>query len=273
MLISTRDRKGVFASQQPLPSQCGRSGFTLIELLVTIAIISLLASILAPSLNRAMELARRAVCCSNLHQMGVGFAAWAKNHQHSLPAGTRQIDWSWGARWPNRAMYHGYWYNQIQGYDRYQGYWRGDGVLADQALIDPSMLYCPSWEHPWMNLGGRDPTIDWAGGYFTDEEAVALGIGHMYSSYRYRCTFGTYQWRPASLAIDPGSSGVLADAFFSPDEASYHHADGFCVSYLDGGAKFVPDPDGLVGYAYGGGDFAHDYWLQERIWQDFFDLK
>ena len=46
-------------------------GFTLIELLVVIAIISLLVSILIPSLKRAKELARRAVCASNLHQPGL----------------------------------------------------------------------------------------------------------------------------------------------------------------------------------------------------------
>lgn len=54
-----------------------RGAFTLIELLVVIAIISLLASILLPSLNRAKALGRSVVCKSNLHNIGMAAYQYA----------------------------------------------------------------------------------------------------------------------------------------------------------------------------------------------------
>ena len=47
--------------------------FTLIELLIVIAIIALLAAILFPAVNIAIERGRRSSCRSNLHQIGLAF--------------------------------------------------------------------------------------------------------------------------------------------------------------------------------------------------------
>ncbi len=48
-----------------------RRGFTLIEVLVVAAIIALLAAILLPSLHKAREQGKRALCLADLHQLGV----------------------------------------------------------------------------------------------------------------------------------------------------------------------------------------------------------
>ncbi len=61
-------------------------GFTLIELLVVIAIIALLVSILLPSLNRARELAKRAVCSTNLNGMGKALVLYGSTNKDKMPS-------------------------------------------------------------------------------------------------------------------------------------------------------------------------------------------
>ena len=62
-----------------------KKGFTLIELLVVIAIIAILASIIMPALGAAREAARRGVCVSNLHNIGLMVLMYANDNQQYLP--------------------------------------------------------------------------------------------------------------------------------------------------------------------------------------------
>ena len=56
-----------------------RAAFTLIELLIVLAIIAVLAALLFPVLRAAREQARRTVCASNLHQIGLALTMYRQD--------------------------------------------------------------------------------------------------------------------------------------------------------------------------------------------------
>ena len=61
--------------------------FTLIELLVVIAIIAVLMAILIPTLDRAREQGRRAVCLSNLKQLALAWNMYADENDDKIVNG------------------------------------------------------------------------------------------------------------------------------------------------------------------------------------------
>ena len=102
----TRRRSGAFTlielpfDKLGVVRQRGRVAFTLIELLVVIAIIAVLAGILMPSLASARQLARKAVCSSNLRSMQAALSLYLEDnnrayfpYQEMRPDGTL---WYWG---------------------------------------------------------------------------------------------------------------------------------------------------------------------------------
>ena len=82
-------------------------GFTLIELLVVIAIIALLVSILLPSLSRAKDLARDAVCQSSLRQISTTVALYSHDHSDRYPAMSAKYE---------KGNNQFYWYNLLAPY-------------------------------------------------------------------------------------------------------------------------------------------------------------
>jgi prepilin-type N-terminal cleavage/methylation domain-containing protein/prepilin-type processing-associated H-X9-DG protein len=67
------------------PSNRRASGFSLVELLVVIAIIGVLAALLLPALGKARDRAKQAACLSQLREVGLGFHAFAHDHNNLLP--------------------------------------------------------------------------------------------------------------------------------------------------------------------------------------------
>ena len=179
-----------------------RTAFTLIELLVVIAIISLLVSILLPSLNQAKELAKAVVCQSNLRQTATATFFYAhENGEIILPshwtAGQVEIGPEWltfydnyynpGSSWSGNMSWEGAIYNQYA-----ENYW---------LLSCPSMLQVDekhAREISWSSPEYRELNIAAGWSYGIDGES------------------GENNFRKIDHIDDPAGTLYLADSVYCP---------------------------------------------------------
>lgn len=83
-------RLAVRSERPATPS--GRTAFTLIELLVVISLLALLVSILLPSLARAKELGKKAVCQNNVRSLQIGNELYQAEHEGFYAPGASLIE-------------------------------------------------------------------------------------------------------------------------------------------------------------------------------------
>lgn len=121
---------GQYTSRR-LRHPCDTNGFTLIELLVVIAIISLLVSILLPSLTKAKELTKSSVCMSNQRSLFLSILYYTEDNDElifpvqvssSLETANRWRQWPW------KLVAQG-----LAEYDK------------SNFIITSQMFYCPSF--------------------------------------------------------------------------------------------------------------------------------
>lgn len=115
--------------------------FTLIELLVVISIIVLLISIIQPSLGKARENARRAVCGLQMRQHGVAMGAYGNDRRQRYPDPVASSNWPDGAMTNNWSIA-----NSPAGQA---------ALFTENYLTDPKIFYCPSNRHAQSNWASQ----------------------------------------------------------------------------------------------------------------------
>ncbi|MHC4874442.1 MAG: prepilin-type N-terminal cleavage/methylation domain-containing protein [Planctomycetota bacterium] len=153
-----------------------QKGFTLVELLVVIAIISILAGMLLPALENAIDSARKLSCLNNLKQTGLGLNNYADDFNEWGP----EFSWQYG-----NILYN------------YSGL---VGSMLESEITNyktgAATLVCPSWDDANNSLGGfRPPGTRWDESLHT---AYAFSFG---TTNRYQNHYVTGYWHPYSVLV------------------------------------------------------------------------
>ena len=217
------------------------AGFTLIELLVVIAIISLLVSILLPSLRSAKDLAKRAVCASNLNNIGRGIAQYGNEYDGRLP-----MWWTHNAAAPTNP------------FSTLVAYWGGGSwyivngkhpsfnlaILDAGGFTEWQSFYCLSQEDERFRLESiwYDHIDTWAKPPEQRKNNMTF-TSYMYNPYRGPAVGGTRQMLHQRLEELPSDATLAIDVLGYQDAVA--HSDGPGWNRLMGGfgVEFAADED------------------------------
>ena len=251
-----------------------RRAFTIVELLVVLAIVSVLAALLLPSIERSVILSERVSCLSNQKQLALLANAYATDNRGmtfnpGLYWNNTGIPWmslnEGGSHGGPLAFIGSYWQDAATGnmYGRIQGWMR----LASEGYIPSAdILYCPGYARP-------EPVASNTGWYLESQNTLWTNITtrHLaqqannsrpgcYGSYVH-LTYVQDPTRGNDGFMEPGRPGVtlqyIAEKWreskyvgpmlsaclnAQPGNSGYsvaHEDEGINVSFFDGSARWV----------------------------------
>jgi len=231
---------------------CRHTGFTLVELLVVIAIVTLLISILTPSLERAGELTRAGHCAANLHQIHTGFQQYIAQFDGRYPYGVPR---------PAATMNHPHYVTWRDG-DR-----RGGGKPPQQQFWDLGYIRTRG---TWTCPTDRTPeNYNWWDYDVHPDFPAGVGSSYMMSE---QALFGVTWWYHHifrdSQVLEPSTFGLAADGWMCPNgwrwattDPEWEWSDGINHTRLDW------THDGTINMLYGDGHVAREvqYGISYRV--------
>ena len=184
-----------------------KKSFTLLELLVVITIIAILVTLLLPSLGKAREQARRAVCLSNLSQIYRGQMVFAKgNNQRFAPSISGQVR-----------------------------YFRAKDIDEMGLYSTPEIFECPNWIHDTNNLVS-ELTPSQRQSKLNNNSAVMIAF-HMMTGKDVHNEFGGAKgWEGYNNINDEREIPLIADRTASPKNTPFRTK----IPHTSTGPKLVP---------------------------------
>lgn len=186
-----------------------RCGFTLVELLVVIGIISVLISMLLPSLSKAMASARKVQCMSNMRQIYNILSMYSNaNRGWLFPVGPEIYNVAWGKPMPSTLGYPPtYDYNKDGKVD-YGDIW----TSVVWGRPDPPEIICPV-------DNGSFPDVNSSGEPLLPQYWHSYVLNQHLANYKVKVTAQGSQlnWRPQTDVVLMGEK-VLSefDYFMEP---------------------------------------------------------
>jgi prepilin-type N-terminal cleavage/methylation domain-containing protein/prepilin-type processing-associated H-X9-DG protein len=218
--------------QKTIRQQSTAQGFTLIELLVVIAIISLLVSILLPSLSRAKALAKNAICGGNWHQVGLVAGMYDSDHGGLPEILGNDPRTFWGAAGDTAAAF-----GRFGPYSNPE--WLAHPWEEPRATMQRGIYSCPAGRNyegtanaallnimyvlPYTAPGAKP---SWEGGdsypwptdeYDTHASGTAVGV----------CDMWTYVWSPGYPYTPEGHEGAGLNVLYLDGHAEWMDTDEF----------------------------------------------
>lgn len=236
------------------------AGFTIVELMVVVSIIALLIAIMFPTMDRAFEASRRVVCCSNLRQIDFGMLGYTEDYGRVFPP-HRGVNMNTEPNWPQ---------------------------LVAKYAPGEQLARCP-------NLKGmqKDFGVEWEWKY--DFNNIGYGyngffLGHWYHGHGDPDTGnwseGTYinakPWEKLSRVKQPAKCISFGDSSpktsggvnygvsltlwwpyinkYQEEVNGTRHKNAGVVSFVDGHAEVILDPDATINPKADNTDEFIEYW-------------
>jgi type II secretory pathway pseudopilin PulG len=218
-----------------------RIAFTLVELLVVVAIIALLVTLLLPTLSRAKDLARRALCLTNLRGLTAAASVYAEQFDGQYPP-YRQ----WHPD-PERRDKYFLPYSTRNVFNGQIRDSKGDLVPLNMCMFwemellpGAEMYYCPAQTISYYNLAAYPQPFD---------KTNRKLSGYWRTAYYYNPHVINYK-RAYTTQTEFPAGKIFAMDILHEEKAIAHwdaaNRPGWCCSFATGNAKFLASEKVLI---------------------------